>query len=193
VVLAFCLFVLPWPWTVLRAGTGILLVAVVIGLISRWRSAADELPAGPVSLQPEPAPVDGRPLLVRFLAVLGGLSLWLLPGFALLVFALGTVRGVLLPQEWGHTAGVLAVVVFAVAGTLLPVPGGGEIAAVAALLAVGVSAPVAAALLITLPAVSLPSLFMVRRVFPGSALLATVASVIALGLLSAAAAAVLGL
>jgi uncharacterized membrane protein YraQ (UPF0718 family) len=191
VVLAFCLLVLPWPWAVLRAAAGILLVAAVIGIISRLGSATDELAAAPIPLEPEP--VDRRPLLIRFLAALGGLTVRLLPGFVLLVFVLGALRGVLLPLGGGPVTGVLAVVGFAVAGTLLLVPGGGEIAAVAALLAVGVSAPVAAALLITLPAISLPSLFMVRRVFPRSALLATVASVITLGLLCAAAAAVLGL
>jgi uncharacterized protein len=42
------------------------------------------------------------------------------------------------------------VAVFAVAGALVPIPSGGEIAAIAALLAVGVSAPAAAVLLITL-------------------------------------------
>jgi len=67
---------------------------------------------------------------------------------------------------------VLGVVLLAVAGTLLPIPTGAEIAVVAALLAVGVSGPLAAALLITLPALSLPSLLMVRGVFPRGLLVA---------------------
>jgi len=83
--------------------------------------------------------------------------------------------------------------VFAVAGALLPIPTAGEIPVVAALLALGVSAPVAAALLITLPAVSVPSLIMVRRVFPAKVLATTVGAVIALGLLSAGTAALIGL
>lgn len=64
---------------------------------------------------------------------------------------------------------------------------------IAALLALGVSAPVAAALLITLPAISVPSLVMVRRVFPAKVLGGTTAGVLALGLLIAGAAALIGL
>lgn len=192
VVLAFCVFILPWQWAVLRAVAGVALVAVVIGVIARlWPGPAAEEELAAAGLAEEPAPADSRPLPIRFLAALAGLSLRLLPGFLLLVFVLGALRGVLLPPGWGRVAGVTAVVVFAVAGTLLPVPGGGEIATIAALLAVGVSAPVAAALLITLPAISLPSLFMVRRAFPVPALLATVGAVITLGLLCAGTAAVI--
>ncbi|WP_157647526.1 permease [Actinomycetospora chiangmaiensis] len=122
-----------------------------------------------------PALNDGRPLPVRFLAALGGLSLRLLPEYLVLVVVLGALRGVLFPLGAGlagtHGAVVVAIVVLlAVAGTLLPIPTGAEIAAVAALLAAGVSPVIAAALLVTLPAVSLPSLLMVRRVFPGRVL-----------------------
>jgi len=46
---------------------------------------------------------------------------------------------------------------------------------------------------ITLPAVSVPSLIMVRRVFPAKVLAATVGAVIALGLLTAGTAALIGL
>ena len=48
-------------------------------------------------------------------------------------------------------------------------------------------------LLITLPAVSVPSLIMVRRVFPVKVLAATGGAVIALGLLTAGTAALIGL
>ncbi len=50
-----------------------------------------------------------------------------------------------------------------------------------------------AQLLTTLPAVSVPSLIMVRRVFPAKVLAATVGAVIALGLLTAGTAALIGL
>lgn len=64
---------------------------------------------------------------------------------------------------------------------------------VAALPAVGVSGPLAAALLITLPAVSLPSLLMVRGVFPRRLLLAVTAAVAGIGLLTSVGALAVGL
>jgi uncharacterized membrane protein YraQ (UPF0718 family) len=63
------------------------------------------------------------------------------------------------------------VLLLVVAGVLLPVPTGGEIAVVAAILAAGLSPVAAAALLVTLPVLSLPSLLMVRRAFPVPVLL----------------------
>lgn len=59
--------------------------------------------------------------------------------------------------------GVGAVLLCAVVGTLLVVPTGGEIPVVLALSAAGVAAGTAGALLVTLPAVSVPSLVMVGR------------------------------
>jgi uncharacterized membrane protein YraQ (UPF0718 family) len=89
-----------------------------------------------------------------------------------------------------HGAVVVGIVVLlAVAGTLLPVPTGAEVAVVAALLAAGVAPALAAVLLITLPAVSLPSLLMVRGVFPRGLLARVTAVVVATGLASAAVAA----
>ena len=115
---------------------------------------------------------------------------WLSRGeYLLLVVALGALRGVLFPVGSTLLTGtgiVLGVVLLAVAGTLLPIPTGAEIAVVAALLAVGVSAPLAAALLITLPALSLPSLLMVRGVFPRGLLVAVTGLVVGVGVLTSA-------
>ncbi|WP_433802315.1 permease [Actinomycetospora sp. CA-084318] len=174
VVLVFCAFVLPWPWTLLRLAAG--LGVVGIGALAARRAGDAPDPTGLVVATDSGD--DGRPLPIRFLGALGSLSLRLLPEYLVLVVALGALRGVLFPVGAGlagtHGAVVIAVVVLlAVAGTLLPIPTGAEIAAVAALLAAGVSPVIAAALLITLPAISLPSLLMVRRVFP-TRVLATV-------------------
>ncbi|WP_433028134.1 permease [Actinomycetospora sp. CA-053990] len=186
VVLAFCAFVLPWPWTLLRAGAGL---AVVVGAVAlaRWWSGPATVDA--TSVVPSETGPDERPLLVRFLAALGRLSVRLLPEYLLLVVALGALRGVLFPLGSTLLTGtgiVLGVVLLAVAGTLLPIPTGAEIAVVAALLAVGVSGPLAAALLITLPALSLPSLLMVRGVFPRGLLVAVTGLVVGVGVLTSA-------
>lgn len=184
VVLAFCAFVLPWQWTLLRLAAGFAVVGVGALAARRAGDAADSagLAVGDDTID------DGRPVPVRFLAALGGLSVRLLPEYLVLVVALGAVRGVLFPLGAGlagmHGAVVVAIVVLlAVAGTLLPIPTGAEIAAVAALLAAGVSPVIAAALLITLPAISLPSLLMVRRVFPVRVLATVTVGVVVIGVL----------
>ncbi|MEJ2866076.1 permease [Actinomycetospora flava] len=195
VVLAFCAFVLPWEWTVLRALAGVAVVVAAVALGRWWagRSPSAAVVAVPVE---DESPADDRPLLVRFLAALGGLSVRLLPEYLLLVVALGAFRGVLFPvgASWlTGTAVVLGVVVLAVAGTLLPIPTGAEVAVVAALLAVGVSGPLAAALLVTLPALSLPSLLMVRNAFPRTLLVAVTGVVVGVGVLTSVGAWAVGL
>ncbi|GLZ49424.1 hypothetical protein Acsp06_56090 [Actinomycetospora sp. NBRC 106375] len=195
VVLVFCAFVLPWEWTLLRAVAGVAVVAAAVVLGRRWASRS---PTGSVVEEPVvgDAVPDERPLVVRFLAALGGLSVRLLPEYLLLVVALGAFRGVLFPvaAPWLTGTGlVLGVLLLAVAGTLLPIPTGAEIAVVAALLAVGVSGPLAAALLITLPAVSLPSLLMVRRAFPRRLLVAVTGAVVGIGVLTSVVALAVGL
>jgi uncharacterized membrane protein YraQ (UPF0718 family) len=190
VVLVFCLAVLPWPWAVLRFGAGLLVVVAAVGLagwLGRRRAVAETVPAD----LPEPEP-DTRPVLVRFGAVLGGLAVRLLPEYLAVVFVLGTFRGVLFPV--GGSSGWAAVAVLLlllVAGLALPVPTGGEVAVVAAALAAGLGAPAAAVLLVTLPVLSLPSLLMVRHVFPARLLAGTTGVVAVVALAGAGAAAVL--
>jgi len=73
-----------------------------------------------------------------------------------------------------------------VVGALLVIPTGGEIPVVAGLSAAGASLGVAGVLLITLPALSIPSLVMVARSFGTRTTMSVIAWVIAGGLLSAA-------
>jgi uncharacterized membrane protein YraQ (UPF0718 family) len=193
VVLVFCALVLPWPWTLLRLAGGLAVVGVVALVARRGTATVVTDPADPAA---EDAEADPRPLGVRFLAALGGLAVRLLPEYLLLVVVLGALRGLLFPVGAGlaglHGVVVVGVVVLlAVAGTLLPATGA-EVAVVAALLAAGVAPALAATLLITLPAVSLPSLLMVRRVFPRGLLARVAAVVVAAGLASAAVAALAG-
>jgi uncharacterized protein len=81
--------------------------------------------------------------------------------------------------------GIAAVLVCAVVGTLLVIPTGGEIPVVLALTAAGVGAGTAGALLITLPALSVPSMIMVGRALSWRITLAMAAVVAIAGLLSA--------
>ena len=207
VVLAFCVFVLPWPWTLLRAGAGLVVVVASVALarvlagrdprdatVATDLVAADAPQANPGAAPgAEAGPDTRRSTPVRFLVALGKLSIRLLPEYLVLVVALGAFRGVLFPLGTQVAVGIIGVVVLAVAGTLLPIPTGAEIAVIAAMLAAGVAAPVAAALLITLPALSLPSVLMVRRVF-STRLLAGASGIVAVaGVATAGVAAAVGL
>lgn len=185
VVLVFCLAVLPWPWTVLRLTGGILVVAAGIALARRaerrGRTVGAEAHPGPDGARDEAT----GPVVPRFLGALAGLSVRLLPELVGVVFLLGTFRGVLFPIAAGATAGILVVLLLVLAGLLLPVPTGGEVAVVAAALAAGLPAAGGAALLLTLPMLSLPSLLMVRRGLPRSVLLGAAGAVTAAGLIGA--------
>jgi uncharacterized membrane protein YraQ (UPF0718 family) len=61
---------------------------------------------------------------------------------------------------------VLWIVGLAIAGTAFVIPTAGEVPIVQSLMALGLGAGPAAALLVTLPAVSVPAAVMVSRVFP---------------------------
>ncbi|GAA1482667.1 hypothetical protein GCM10009624_31070 [Gordonia sinesedis] len=126
-----------------------------------------------------------------FLRALLRYTITLVPLLVILVFLLGAFQGALFPlgqslQSWG----VGAVLLLAVAGMVIAVPTGAEIAVVAALLTAGAPAWLAAALLITLPATSLPSLAMAWRSFPHRVEVIVASVAVAGGLLGAAIAAV---
>lgn len=190
VVLVFCLAVLPWPWAVLRFGAGLVVVVAAVGLaavLTRRRAVEQTVPA-----EPPESRADTRPLPVRFLTTLVALSARLLPEYLAVVFVLGVLRGVLFPADVGAgTTAVVVLLLLLVAGIALPVPTGGEVAVVAAALAAGLAAPAAAVLLVTLPLLSLPSLLMVRHVFPARLLLGTTGVVAGVALLGAGVTAVL--
>ncbi|MNN82787.1 putative permease [compost metagenome] len=81
---------------------------------------------------------------------------------------------------------ILAVIIFAVAGTLFVIPTAAEIPIIATFLSLGFGTGAAGALLITLPAVSLPSMLMVSRSFPRKVLWFVLVSVVLLGILCGA-------
>jgi uncharacterized membrane protein YraQ (UPF0718 family) len=113
---------------------------------------------------------------------------------AVLVFALGMIRAWFFPQMTpaiGHTFWLAAVL--AAAGTLFVIPTAAEVPIVQILQQFGLGGAAAAALLITLPAVSLPSLAMLGRTLPMRALIVLAFGTFVFGLFAAVAAAALGL
>lgn len=183
VVLVLCLAVLPWPWAVLRLAAGLAVVAA--GIIAAGR---EERRPPALGDRPEPALAtdesDGA-LPRRLARTLTAFGTRLLPEFLVVVFALGAFRSVLFPTGDAMPAVAILVAALVIAGLLLPVPTGGEVAVVAAGLAAGMPAPAAAVLLVMLPMVSLPSMLMMRSVVPRRVLVRTAGAAVGVGLLAA--------
>lgn len=190
-VLAFMAIVLPWPWVAVRLGVGIVLVVGVTAVVGRRRGGAGSRKATPPLTAPARADVQDHSTTLtgaarRFLLALGRLSVTLLPEYLAIVLLLGGLRGWLFPVGHDLAAwGVLAVVLFAAVGTLFVVPTAGEIPIIQGLLAAGVGIGPAGALLLTLPAVSLPSMVMVGRSFGLRVLAALAGAVVLLGVVTA--------
>jgi uncharacterized membrane protein YraQ (UPF0718 family) len=191
--LIFLGFVLGWQWAALRAATGILLVLGVAYLAERFVAGRGARPAASAPGVPDAVP-DRRPLLVRWASAFGQLAVGLVPEYFLIVVVLGAVRAWLFPAmspAIGHS--LWLIVGLALAGTLFVVPTAGEVPIVQTLLAFGLGAGGAGALLVTLPPVSLPSLVMVGRAVPVRTLAFVAGSVAVLGVLTGLAALVLRL
>lgn len=157
-VLGFLLLVGPWQWAATRLVVGVGLVLGVSMLAARFAApASGGQPSLPV---PTAEPGSAR----RFVRSLVRFALVLVPEYAVLVFAVGALRGWLFPLDGGVAdATAVAAVVAAVLGLLLVIPTAGEIPVMLALAAAGISPFVLGILLISLPAVSLPSMLLVAR------------------------------
>ncbi len=152
VVVVLFLAVLPWQWAALRLAAGVVVVAIGIALAGlEERTTAEAGTAAPEF-------AASGPVVVGYARSFAALAVRLLPEFLAVAFLLGAFRSELFPL--GETSGGTVVLVLAlvVAGLLLPVPTGGEVAVVAGLLAAGLPVAAAAALAVTLPVLSLPSL-----------------------------------
>jgi uncharacterized protein len=180
-VLVFLFFVAPWQWTLTRMLVGIVTVvgaAALVGLVTRAQDTTS-----PTAAIAAPDESVARPLL--FVRALLYLSLILLPEYAILVLLVGAVRGWLLTLGQPAHHGLLIVVLVAIVGTLVVIPTAGEIPILQGLALLGVSAGTLGALLITLPAVSIPGAAMVARSFGWKATAVTTVAVMAAGLLGA--------
>lgn len=190
-VIAFLTVVLSWRWAALRVVSAVALLALV-GLVAH-RLARPESDAPAIEAR-DRQPVNVREAFVRLFASLGRLCVTLLPEYLAIVLLLGAFRGWLFPAGQGvATWGLLAVVLFAIVGMLFVIPTAAEIPIIQGLLLAGLPIAPAAALLITLPAVSLPSLVMVARSFSLRATVAFAGLVVLVGMLTALAAPAFGL
>ena len=188
--LVFMGFVLGWHWVGLRLLAGVLLVffvAYVVGRVTVPETVSPEFP-----LTEAQGSEFGGSIWVAWLKSLWRLSKGLIPEYVVLICLLGAVRAWLFPTVTPSVDGLSWTLVLAFTGTLFVIPTAGEIPIVQTLTAFGLGVGPAAALLITLPALSLPSLLMLYRSIPLKALGMTWLAVLFLGIVSGAAATLLG-
>ncbi|RAO74908.1 permease [Dyella jiangningensis] len=189
--LVFTGFVLGWHWTLLRTALGVPMVFGLGYLVNRMAHAhapAVELP----SLPAEPRSL--AEVARRWLRLFVQMAARLIPEYVVIVLLLGAARAWMFPHvgpdignEW------LWIAALALAGTLFVIPTAGEVPIVQAMLALGLGGGPAAALLLTLPPVSLPSLAMLGRSFRVRTLLAIATAVCGFGMLGGALAVWLGM
>lgn len=175
-------FVLSWEFAIFRIIMGIVMVLGVSILASRFIDEKDKEAADSLIYEEEIVHEDGN-FLVRWLHALWQLIIDTIPAYLIVVFLLGGIRAWLFPTIGGVWAeGILAIIMFAITGTLFAIPTAAEIPIVQTLMTFGLGVGPAAALIITLPAVSVPSLLIIKRVFPTRVLLFVTVAVILLGI-----------
>ena len=188
--LVFLGFVLGWRWATFRLAFGLLMVLGVAVVVSRFGNADDWIASPELS-----QPVDYHPTFTGWWRGLVRLAAGLIPETVVLVMILGALRALLFPEHGG--AGIdnslLWIALMALAGLVFVIPTAGEVPIVQALLAAGIAVGPAAALLLTLPPVSLPSLIMVRRVFSFRVILLIALAAVTIGIVAGVAAEVLPL
>ena len=179
-------FVLGWNFAVFRIVMGLILVFGISTLAARF-SKDDKVDTD--ILVPKSETIEttenNENLLVRWLKALLQLLIDTIPAYIIVVAILGALRAWLFPQVnpvWGHS--VWAIIMLAFTGTLFVIPTAGEIPIIQTLMAFGLGTGPAAALLITLPAVSLPSLIIIKRAFPKRVLVLVGISVAVIGIIS---------
>jgi uncharacterized membrane protein YraQ (UPF0718 family) len=184
--LLFIGFVLGWQFVGLRIAFGVILVFLVSYLAAQF---ADRLPAQqtpPIELTL--APIEDPNRSVGSIVAAWLKELWtevatILPGYIVIVLLLGAARAWLFPPQLTiHASGIGAIVALSAIGTAFVIPTAGEVPIVQTLMHAGMSIGPASALLLTLPAISIPSLFIVRGAFPKRVLAFVTVCVFALGI-----------
>ena len=190
--LVFTGFVLGWQWTLLRIALSIPMVFGLGHLANRIAGSSSAVPVELPATEPESRSlVDvarrGATIFVR-------MTLRLIPEYVVIVLLLGAARAWMFPHigpevgdQW-FWIGALAV-----AGMLFVIPTAGEVPIVQAMLTLGMGVGPAAALLMTLPPVSLPSLAMLGRSLSLKVLGALAVSVVGFGVVAGLLASWLGM
>jgi uncharacterized membrane protein YraQ (UPF0718 family) len=179
--LVFIGFVLGWNWVALRLGLGLLMVFGLDNLVNRLPGPEEAANANLASVA-DPPPAGA---FIRWMKILGLMAVRLLPEYIVLILLLGMMRAWLFPQigpDIGNQFGWI--VLFAIAGTLFVIPTAGEVPIIQAMLALGMGAGPASALLMTPPPISIPSIVIVGRSFRSRVLGFVTLVVVAFGIVA---------
>lgn len=162
--LIFMGFVLGWNFTIFRIVFGLITVLGVATVVASFTKQQQvNLPDNKLF---DPIEENQQTLIVRWLKALGILIIESIPAYIAIVFVLGSFQGLLFPAIQGQlNSGLLAIILFAIVGTLFVIPTAGEIPIIQVLMTLGLATGPAAALLIALPAVSIVSLSLLKPVF----------------------------
>jgi len=166
--LVFMGFVLGWHFALIRLAAGIVTVLGVATIVQYWvkdKPQAVEIP------QPTISPLREGNFIQRWMKALWSLFWSTIPVYIIAVLVLGAARVWLFPHADGAVSNTLFwVIAMAIAGCLFVIPTAAEIPIIQTMMLAGMGTAPALALLITLPAVSLPSLVMLHKAFPAKAL-----------------------
>ncbi|MBB4823347.1 uncharacterized membrane protein YraQ (UPF0718 family) [Sporosarcina luteola] len=181
--LIFMTFVLSWKFTLMRVVFGILLTFGVSYMANRFVPQQDKVDVERIMKSVEEE--DKGPFLSRWMRAIGGMVIYIVPAYILSVLLMGAAQGLLFPhvgEASGHA--LLLILLFALGGMLFVIPTAAEIPIIQSMMAFGLGGGPAGALLITLPAVSLPSLLLVAKSFPAKVLWFVSISVTLVGVVS---------
>jgi uncharacterized membrane protein YraQ (UPF0718 family) len=174
--------VLGWNWTILRVVLGLVMV-FGLGYIANRLVTDEDRETAQTQLDQFIATDDN--VFQRWLAILGRMTVRLIPEYIVLVLILGASRALLFPHIGPEISNELIwIVLFALAGTLFVIPTAGEVPIIQAMLTLGTGVGPAAALLMTLPPISVPSMAMLLRSFKPRVLVLVTAAVICFGILA---------
>lgn len=181
--LIFMGFVLGWQWMGLRLALGVVMV-FGLGYVVNLMVTPKEAEASREALAQLIATDEPGTAFSRWLKILGRMTLRLVPEYIVLVLILGAARAWVFPHIGPNIDNsLLWIFALAIAGTLFVIPTAGEVPIIQAMLAFGMAAGPAGALLMTLPPVSLPSIAMLARSFPRRVLTVVAVAVIGFGVL----------
>ncbi|WP_233863445.1 permease [Paraburkholderia adhaesiva] len=191
--LVFMGFVLGWQWSALRLVLGVLMVFGLGWLANRFVTQDEARAADDRLAQFTQQQASGGNVFVRWLQLFLRMAVRLIPEYVVLVLLLGAARAWLFPHIGPDVTSSLGwVIAFAVAGMLFVIPTAGEVPIIQAMLALGIGVAPAAALLMTLPPVSVPSLAMLGGSFRPRVLAIVAAVVVLFGIVAGFAALALG-
>jgi uncharacterized protein len=175
-------FVLGWKFSLFRIVMGLVLVFGISTLAARFdkeNKISQEI-IDKMNMEEQKGNI-----IVRWIKALVQLTIDTIPAYIVVVTILGAARAWLFPVIGAsYSNSILVVVLFALTGTLFVIPTAAEIPIIQTLMSFGLGVGPAAALLMTLPSTSLPSLILVRRAFPRKVLFFVAGTVAALGIVS---------